>query len=72
MCSSDLLGAGADERVLASAAAMVLGIALLTILAARWPTEGPRGRFVRWAGRLLAAGLVACGVILAIDGILAV
>ena len=66
------LGAGADERVLASVGAMLLGIALLTVLAALWPTEGPRGRALRWAGRLLAAGLVACGVILAIDGILAV
>jgi small neutral amino acid transporter SnatA (MarC family) len=66
------LGAGADERVLASVRAMLLGVALLTIIAALWPTEGPRGRALRWAGRLLAAGLVACGVILAIDGILAV
>ena len=66
------LGAGADERVLASLSAMLLGIALLTVLAAVWPTEGPRGRALRWAGRLFAAGLVACGVILAIDGILAV
>jgi small neutral amino acid transporter SnatA (MarC family) len=66
------LGAGADDRVLASVRAMLLGIALLTVLAAFWPTEGPHGRALRWAGRLLAAGLVACGVILAIDGILAV
>ena len=51
---------------------MLLGVALLTVLAALWPTEGPRGRALMWAGRLLAAGLVACGVILAIDGILAV
>ena len=34
------------------------------------PTEGPRGRALRWAGRLLAAALVACGVVLAIDGVL--
>jgi hypothetical protein len=34
------------------------------------PTEGPAGRGLRWAGRLLAAGLVACGVILVIDGVL--
>jgi small neutral amino acid transporter SnatA (MarC family) len=66
------LGAGADERVLASAGAMVLGVALLTGLVARYPAEGPRGRALGWAGRLLAVGLVACGVILAIDGILAV
>jgi small neutral amino acid transporter SnatA (MarC family) len=64
------LGAGADKSVLVSVGAMVVGIALLTGLAARWPTEGPGGRVLRWAGRLLAAGLVACGVILAVDGIL--
>jgi small neutral amino acid transporter SnatA (MarC family) len=66
------LGAGADERVLPSVRALVLGIALLTVLVALWPTAGPRGRALRWAGRLFAAGLVACGVILAVDGILAV
>jgi len=66
------LGAGADRGVLESAGAMAMGIVLLTGLAAAWPTEGPRGRVLRWAGRLLAAALVACGVILAFDGILAV
>jgi small neutral amino acid transporter SnatA (MarC family) len=66
------LGAGADERILASVRAMLLAVALLTVLAALWPTEGAQGRALRWASRLLAAGLVACGVILAIDGILAV
>ena len=49
---------------------MAIGVALLTGLAAGWPTDGPGGRVLRWAGRLLAAGLVACGVLLAIDGIL--
>ena len=34
------------------------------------PTEGPRGRALRWAGRLLGAALVACGVLLTIDGVL--
>jgi small neutral amino acid transporter SnatA (MarC family) len=66
------LGAGADERVLASVRTMLLAIALLTVLVALWPTEGAPGRALRWVSRLLAAGLVACGVILAIDGILAV
>jgi small neutral amino acid transporter SnatA (MarC family) len=66
------LGAGADRGILVSAGAMALGVALLTALIAGWPTEGPRGRVLRWAGRLLAAALVACGVILALDGILAV
>jgi small neutral amino acid transporter SnatA (MarC family) len=64
------LGAGADRGVLVSAGAIALGIALLTILVARWPTDGPRGRALRWSGRLLGAGLVACGVILTIDGVL--
>ena len=64
------LGAGADQGVLPSAGAMAIGIALLSALAAGWPIEGPRGRALRWAARLLAAGLVACGVILTIDGIL--
>jgi small neutral amino acid transporter SnatA (MarC family) len=64
------LGAGADQDVLPSAGAMAMGIALLTGLAASWPTEGPRGRVLRWAGRLLAAALVACGVVLVVDGVL--
>jgi small neutral amino acid transporter SnatA (MarC family) len=64
------LGAGAERSVLVSAAAMAVGIALLTALAAARSPEGPAGRVLGWAGRLLAAGLVACGVILAVDGIL--
>jgi hypothetical protein len=39
-------------------------------LTAGWPTEGSAGRVLRWAARLLAAALVACGVILAVDGVL--
>jgi hypothetical protein len=39
-------------------------------LTAAWNTEGTKGRTLRWAGRLLAAGLVACGVLLTIDGVL--
>jgi small neutral amino acid transporter SnatA (MarC family) len=64
------LGAGADRGVLVGAGAMAMGVALLTGLAAGWPTEGPGGRVLRWAGRLLAAMLVACGVILTVDGVL--
>jgi small neutral amino acid transporter SnatA (MarC family) len=64
------LGAGADRGVLASAAAMATGVALLTGLVVAWPTAGPAGRVLRWAGRLLAAGLVASGVMLAADGVL--
>jgi small neutral amino acid transporter SnatA (MarC family) len=64
------LGAGADQGVLVSAAAMAAGVALLVGLVAGWPTEGSRGRVLRWAGRLLAAALVAGGVILTVDGVL--
>jgi small neutral amino acid transporter SnatA (MarC family) len=64
------LGAGADRSVLVSAGAMAMGIALLTGLVGVCPTEGPEGRVLRWAGRLLAAGLVASGVLLAVDGVL--
>jgi small neutral amino acid transporter SnatA (MarC family) len=64
------LGAGADQGVLPSAGAMAIGIALLTGLAVGWTTEGPRGRVLRWANRLLAVTLVACGVILTVDGVL--
>jgi hypothetical protein len=64
------LGAGADRGVLVSVAAMAIAGVVLTGLAAGWPAEGPRGRALRWASRVLAAGLVACGVILAVDGIL--
>ena len=66
------LGAGADRGVLVAVAAMAIGVALLTGLAARRPADGPGGSALRWAGRVLAAGLVAAGVLLGIDGILAV
>ena len=64
------IGAGADRGLLLSVGAMVVGVTLLTALVARWPAEGPGRTVLRWAGRLLAAGLVACGVILTIDGVL--
>ena len=64
------LGAGADRGVLVTAGAMAAGIALLTALTAGCATEGIGGRVLRWAGRLLAALLVACGVVLAVDGVL--
>jgi small neutral amino acid transporter SnatA (MarC family) len=63
------LAAGADRRVLVSVGAMAIGVALLTGLAAGWSGQGAGGRVLRWAGRLLAALLVAAGVILAVDGI---
>src|ERR671915_1737909 len=64
------LGAGADRDVLLTAGAMALGVTLLAGLTAAATTEGPTGRALRWAGRLLGAGLVACGVLLTIDGVL--
>jgi hypothetical protein len=51
---------------------MAIGIAALTALAARAATDGPRGRVLSWLVRLGAAGLIACGVLLTIDGILSV
>jgi small neutral amino acid transporter SnatA (MarC family) len=64
------LGAGADQDVLVAAGGMAIGIGVLTALTAWCPTKGPGGRVLRWASRLLAAVLVACGVILTVDGVL--
>jgi len=64
------LGAGAEQGVLVCAAAIATGVALLVGLVATGPAEGARGRALRWAARLLAAALVAGGVILTVDGIL--
>jgi small neutral amino acid transporter SnatA (MarC family) len=64
------LGAGADGDAGLAAAAMAIAIALLAGTVAWSPTEGPGGRVLRWASRLLAAALVACGVVLAVDGVL--
>jgi small neutral amino acid transporter SnatA (MarC family) len=64
------IGAGADVSLLASAGALAAGVALLTAVTASSPTEGPAGRALRWVGRLLAAGLVACGVVLTLDGVM--
>jgi small neutral amino acid transporter SnatA (MarC family) len=64
------LGAGADHSLLLSAGAMAVGVSLLIALTARAPAGGPTGRILRWAGRLGAAGLVVCGVVLGIDGVL--
>jgi small neutral amino acid transporter SnatA (MarC family) len=64
------LGAGADQDLLVTAGAMAAGVAILVALTARAPTEGASGRVLRWGGRLLAAGLVACGVVLTVDGVL--
>jgi hypothetical protein len=66
------LGAGADQGVPVAAGAMAVGVAGLGALAARVATDGPEGRVLRWLARLAAAGLVACGVLLTIDGILSV
>jgi small neutral amino acid transporter SnatA (MarC family) len=66
------LGAGADQGVLVSAAAIATAVALLVGLVAGVPTEGPGGRALRWASRLLAAALVAGGVLVTLDGVMAV
>lgn len=66
------LGAGADSGVVVSAVAMAVGVAVLTALVAAWPAEGRAGRGLRWAGRVVAAALMACGVVLAVAGALAV
>ena len=64
------LGAGADRGVLPSAGAMALGAP--RDRPSRPARRGSRGRALRWAGRLLAVALIACGLLLALDGILAV
>jgi multiple antibiotic resistance protein len=64
------LGAGADRSVLVAVGAMAFGVAVLTALAARLPADGPRRRVLDWVRRVLGAGLLAAGVLLAIDGIL--
>jgi hypothetical protein len=63
------LGAGAERGVPVVAGAVVTGVALLAALAAASLTDGPNARVLRWAARLLAAGLVACAVALTVDGI---
>jgi hypothetical protein len=49
---------------------MATSVALFIAVVAGWPTEGSGGRVLRWAGRLLAAALVAGGVILTVDGVM--
>jgi small neutral amino acid transporter SnatA (MarC family) len=63
------LGAGADHGVLLATASMVIAVVLLILITGRAPTDGPHGRALRWAARLLAAALVAGGVLLSVDGI---
>jgi small neutral amino acid transporter SnatA (MarC family) len=62
----------AEHNVVVCGAAMAIGVALMTALVVRSRPQGVGGRVLQWAGRLLAAGLVTSGVLLAIDGILAV
>jgi small neutral amino acid transporter SnatA (MarC family) len=63
------LGAGAERGVLVAAGAMAIALALLIGLT-KWGTEdGARSRVLRWASRLVAAALIACGGVLAVDGI---
>jgi small neutral amino acid transporter SnatA (MarC family) len=64
------LGAGADRSALLALLATAVGAAALTALTAWYPPDGPRARTLRWTARLLSVGLVACGAVLAIDGLL--
>ena len=64
------VGAGADRGLTPSVLAMAVGVAALGALAATTPPDGPRGRVLRWAARVIAVGLVAGGVTLALEGIL--
>ena len=66
------LGAGADQGSLVAVGAMAIGIAILTPLAARAAMDGLKGHALRWLARLFASGLIACGVLLTIDGFLSV
>ena len=63
------IGAGADQGFLPATGAMAVGVAVLTGLVAEMRDEGPRARILLWASRLLAAGLVAGGAVLTVDGI---
>ena len=64
------LGAGADRSALVALAAMAIGVGALTALSAWYPPDGRQARTLRWIARLLSAALVACGAVLAIDGLL--
>ncbi len=64
------LGAGADRGIVPSLVAMPIGVAALAALVATQAVDGDRARSLRWIARLLAAGLIAGGVTLAIQGIL--
>jgi hypothetical protein len=64
------LGVGAERGAWVGAAAMAIAVALLAGLVAWCPTDGPAGRVLRWASRLLGTALIASGVILATDGVL--
>jgi multiple antibiotic resistance protein len=64
------LGAGADRGIGVGAVAIALAVLVLVALATWCPPHGPGGRVLRWASRVLAAALVACGVVLGVDGVL--
>jgi small neutral amino acid transporter SnatA (MarC family) len=64
------LGAGADRGLLPAAIALAAGIAGLAGLTAARATDGCHARTLRWLARLLAAGLIAGGVALAVASLL--
>jgi small neutral amino acid transporter SnatA (MarC family) len=63
------LGAGADRGILPSTVAMAIGMAALAALVAVEAAAGHRARRLRWIARLLAAGLIAGGIMLIIHGV---
>ena len=64
------LGAGADHTAWVALGAMATGVAALAGLVAANPTQGSAARILRWGARLLAAALIAGGIVLSIDGIM--
>ena len=59
---------GGDQSALD--AAVHDGTASGSLIVTAGAPDGSRARVLRWTARLLAAGLIACGVIVAIAGLL--
>ena len=65
------LGASADRGPAVVVVALVVGVGVLAA-AALVPADGPGRRVARWAAALTGAVLAAAGVLLVVDGVLAV
>ena len=63
------IGAYADRGLAVIGAALAVGVVSLTLLAPVTPPAGAGRRAVVWAAKVLAAALVAAGVLLVIDGV---